>query len=140
MSLARLIASWSKDPRTKVGAVAVEDNGRILATGWNGFPRGVKDTEERLNDRETKLKFTVHAEQNCLYNAGYVGSSLANATMFVYGLPVCYECARGVIQSGVKRVFMCYSDDRPEWIESYKTTLTMFTEAGVEAYRINLDE
>src|SRR5208337_3104466 len=110
MSLARLIAGWSKDPGSQVGAVAVEDNGRILATGWNGFPRGVLDKDDRLNDRETKLKYTVHAEQNCLYNAGYVGSSLAGATLFVYGLPVCSDCAKGVIQSGVRRVYMCYED------------------------------
>ena len=117
----------------------MEDNGRILATGWNGFPRGVLDKDDRLNDRETKLKYTVHAEQNCLYNAGYVGSSLAGATLFVYGLPVCSDCAKGVIQSGVRRVYMCY-EDKPEWLESFKTTQTMFKEADVDHYRINLED
>jgi len=138
MEMARLVSTWSKDPSSRVGAVAVEDNGRVLATGWNGFPRGVEDTEERLSDRATKLLYTVHAEMNCVYNAGYVGSSLRGSTLFVYGLPVCSECAKGVIQSGVRLVVMCHDNLRPEWAMSHARSLEMFAEAGVEIMRIDL--
>jgi len=62
IKLAKEIASWSKDPSTKVGAIAVNDK-RIIATGYNGFPKGIEDSNNRLSDRETKLAFMVHAEK-----------------------------------------------------------------------------
>ena len=133
INIAKEIASWSKDPRTQVGAVIVGDKGQILSQGYNGFPRGIDDSDERLNDRPTKLKLVVHAEMNCIYNASFSGVSLQNSTLYVYGLPVCSECAKGVIQVGVKKVYMCHPvpiDDR--WSESAKETFEMFKEAGVE--------
>jgi dCMP deaminase len=136
-SLAKEIASWSKDPRTKVGAVVVGKEGQILSQGYNGFPRGINDSEDRLNDRETKLKYVVHAEMNCIYNASLSGMSLKDSDLFVHGLPVCSECAKGVIQVGVKRVFMCYPgeiDDK--WRDSFRTTQEMFFEAGIEFSRL----
>ena len=68
IKLAKEIASWSKDPSTKVGAIAVNDK-RIIATGYNGFPKGIEDSNNRLSDRDTKLAFMVHAEKNLIYNA-----------------------------------------------------------------------
>ena len=64
MKLAREISTWSKDPSSKIAAVIVNDERRILSTGYNGFPRGIADTEERLNDREQKYPRIVHAEMN----------------------------------------------------------------------------
>ena len=61
INLAKEIATWSKDPRTKVGAVVVGKEGQILSQGYNGFPRGIEDREERLNDREQKYRYVVHA-------------------------------------------------------------------------------
>lgn len=62
--LAKHFSTWSKDPSTQVGAVAVSDNGLILSEGWNGFPRGIRDTQNRLGDRQTKYDYMVHAEKN----------------------------------------------------------------------------
>ena len=137
ISLAKEIASWSKDPRTKVGAVVVGKEGQILSQGYNGFPRGIEDNPERLENREVKLKYVVHAEMNCIYNASLSGMSLKDSDLFVYGLPVCSECAKGVIQVGVKRVFMCYPgeiDDK--WRDSFSTTQEMFFESGIEFCRL----
>ena len=132
VSLAKEIASWSKDPRTKVGAVIVGDKGQILSQGYNGFPRGIKDTEDRLTDRPTKLKLVVHAEMNCIYNASFTGTTLQNSTLYVYGLPVCSDCAKGVIQVGIKNVFMCYPADIDEkWKDSFNDTAQMFEESKV---------
>ena len=103
LELARHISSWSKDPSRKIGAVAIKDR-QVLATGYNGFPAGVIDDEERYNDREVKYELVVHAEMNCIFNAGKNGMSLKGSTMYVYGLPVCHECAKGIIQTGVERV------------------------------------
>lgn len=130
--LARSVASWSKDT-TKIGAVVVGTKGQILSQGYNGFPRGILDNESRLEDRETKYKYVVHAEMNCIYNASYNGVSLDGADLYVTGLPVCSECAKGVIQVGIKRVFMCYpAGIHEKWQESFRLTSELFNEAGVE--------
>ena len=104
MRLAKEISSWSKDPSSKIGAVIVNDERRILATGYNGFPKGIQDSAERLNDREQKYPRIVHAEMNALMNALYSGVSVKDATIYVYGLPVCPECTKSIIQAGIKRV------------------------------------
>ena len=104
MELAKTISGWSKDPSSKIGAVAVNDERRILATGYNGFPKGIEDSQERLNDREQKYPLIVHAETNALMNALYAGVSLKNATMYVHGLPVCPDCTKLIIQAGIRRI------------------------------------
>ena len=133
IELTKTVSGWSKDPSSKIGAVAIGDKGQVLAQGYNGFPRGIKDTDERLNNREEKYKFVVHAEMNCIYNAGYNGVSLDGATMYVTGLPVCSECAKGLIQVGVKRVVMPKVENMPEkWQKSWELSKSMFDECGVK--------
>ena len=132
LDMAKEVATWSKDPSTKVGAVAVGSKGQILSQGYNGFPRGVKDTSERYEIREEKYKYVVHGEMNAIYNACHTGASLDGATLYVTGLPVCSECAKGIIQVGITKVIMEYPKDIPDsWRESMKTTSSMFLEAGV---------
>lgn len=131
MELAWCVSDWSKDPSSKIGAVAVNEKGQILTTGYNGFPRGIAD-DERLNDRPTKYKYIVHAEMNAIYNATYNGVSLDGSTMYVAGLPCCSECAKGIIQVGVKRVVMNGDIHNERWAESVGLTISMFDEAGVK--------
>lgn len=132
LSLAKEISTWSKDPSRKIGAVAVGTKGEILAQGYNGFPRGIFDGAQRLNDRETKYKYVVHAEMNVIYNATFNGVSLDGADLYVYGLPVCSECAKGIIQVGIRRVYIQTPEDIPDtWQESFKLTCKMFKEAGI---------
>lgn len=132
LKLAKEIAQWSLDPSTKIGAVAVGLKGQVLSQGFNGFPRGIKDLEIRLNNRETKYKFIVHGEMNMIYNATYNGVSLDQSTVYVYGLPVCSECAKGIIQVGVKRVVMNKQEISDRWIESWERTKSFFDEVGIE--------
>ena len=134
MDMAKLIADWSKDPSSKIGAVAVNDERRILATGYNGFPKGIEDTPERLNDRPTKHSLVVHAEMNALMNALYSGVSLKGATMYVYGLPICPDCAKCVIQAGVKHVVIpTDKTDKGAWQSVWEEkSLPMFKESGVQ--------
>lgn len=131
MDLAKVAASWSKDPSTKIGAVAIGEKGQVLCTGYNGFPRGIEDSLTRYYDRELKYKLVVHAEQNAIYNATYNGVSLNGSTMYVHGLPCCSDCAKGIIQVGVKRVIMSTPSTPDRWKDSWKLTETMFREAGV---------
>lgn len=138
--LAKEISSWSRDPSRKIGAVAVGSKGQILAQGFNGFPRGIEDTKERLNNREEKYKYVVHAEMNAIFNACLNGTSLDGSTLFVYGLPVCSECAKGIIQVGIKHVaFLAEEVIPPVWIESWERTRKMFEEAGVTYDYVSLD-
>jgi dCMP deaminase len=138
MAMAKEVSLWSKDPNTKVGAVAVGEKGQILSQGYNGFPRGILDSPQRLNDRETKYRFVVHAEMNVIYNATYSGVSLDNAKLFVYGLPVCSECAKGIIQVGIKEVYVAKEciDLRPHWFESFQKTMDMFEEVGIKVFAV----
>lgn len=132
LAIAREVSIWSKDPSRKIGAVAVGTKGEILAQGYNGFPRGILDTAARLNDRETKYKYVVHAEMNVIYNATFNGVSLDGADLYVYGLPVCSECAKGIIQVGIRRVYIEIPEEVPyTWNESFKLTCEMFKEADV---------
>jgi len=132
MDIAKSVATWSKDPSTKVGAVVVGDKGQILSQGYNGFPRDVKDTKDRYENREEKYKYIVHGDMNAIYNACHSGASLNGATLYVTGLPVCSECAKGIIQVGIKKVIMQYPKDISKtWRDSMVITLKMFQEAGV---------
>lgn len=138
MAMAKEVATWSKDPNTQVGAIAVGDKGQILSQGYNGFPRGIFDSADRLNHRETKYKFVVHAEMNVIYNATYSGVSLNGSKLFVYGLPVCNECCKGIIQVGIKEVYVAQEciDLRPHWFESWQQSLDMFNEVGIKVFAV----
>ena len=82
LNIVKEIAALSKDPSTKVGALAFDDQMNIIATGYNGFPRGVNDDPARYNDRPTKYKLISHSEQNLVAQAAYSGHSLAGSTVF----------------------------------------------------------
>jgi dCMP deaminase len=132
LNMAKEVATWSKDPSTKVGAIAVGDKGQILSQGYNGFPRSVKDTPDRYEVREEKYKYIVHGEMNAIYNACHSGASLNGATLYVTGLPICSECAKGIIQVGIKKVVMQFPKDISQtWRDSMVTSLNMFQEADV---------
>jgi len=140
LSLAHHVSSWSKDPSTQIGVVAVGDQGQVLAQGYNGLPRGIRDSWNRLSNRELKYKYIVHGEMNTIFNASYNRVSLNGSTMYVYGLPVCSDCALGVIQVGVKRVVMPEQEIPEHWHDSWELTKSMFEEAGVEYSFIRYDE
>jgi len=131
LDLAQLISTWSKDPSKQIGAVAIGDKRQILAQGYNGFPRGVIDSEDRYADRQRKYELVVHAEMNVIYNASYNGVSLDGSTLYVHGLPVCSECAKAVIQVGIKNVLMRKQVPEERWLDSWTRTKAMFKEAGV---------
>lgn len=134
LNRAKEISSWSKDPSAKIGAVAVKDR-RTISEGYNGFPRGIEDREDRLSIRELKYKYVVHAEMNVIYNASMIGVSLSGCDLYVYGLPVCSKCALGVIQVGIKRVIIHTEKQIPEiWDQEWNLTKELFYEAGVQYY------
>jgi|TARA_R110002153_G_scaffold52758_1_gene147688 dCMP deaminase len=135
LKLAKEISTWSKDPSTKVGAIIVGSKGQVISQGYNGFPRGVFDDIERYENREDKLKYVVHAEANAIYNAAQNGSALNGSYLFVHGLPVCNECAKAIIQVGIKHIIVSKTSttkDNPKWKKSFELTKQMFEEADIE--------
>ena len=134
LSLAREISTWSKDPSRQIGAVAISEKGRVLATGYNGFPRALRDFPYLYENRDLKYERVVHAEMNCIYNATYNGVCLDGSTLYVWGLPTCSECAKGVLQVGVRSVYWGSDDDIPEqWLASLHQTTKLFKEASLKS-------
>ena len=127
LSLAEHIATWSKDPSTKVGAVIVDDERRIISTGYNGFPRDVEDTDHRLQNRDVKYEMIVHGEINAIV---FANQNLQGTTLYTWPFMPCSRCAGIVIQSGIRTVVAPYNDN-PRWKSSFELTEQMFREAGV---------
>jgi len=138
VKLAMHIANWSKDPSTKVGCVVVGEDREIRSTGFNGFPRGIKDDEERLLDREQKYPLICHAEENAIMHAARIGVSLKGSTAYVTW-PPCSRCARSLIQSGIKEIIYPTPGEIPErWIEDFNISNGMISEAGLIVRTIDL--
>lgn len=135
MQFAEVAASFSKDPSTKVGAVVIDEHFAVLATGYNGFARGVTDSEERLCDRNMKLRLTVHAELNCLLAAARTGRKLDGATMIVSSLFPCEQCASAIVQAGIRTV-IAPPITNERWKESNELAKLIFGEAGVEVIEV----
>jgi len=136
MCFAEAAASKSKDPSTKVGAVIIDDDYNVLATGWNGFPRGVLDTEERLCNREIKLSLTVHAEANAIAASARTGRTLRGSTIVVSSLFPCRDCAGLIAQAGIRRVVAPRVRLDSRWRESNDIAKLIFAEAGIEVVEV----
>ena len=130
LEMAQLVSTWSKDPSTQVGCVAVR-NRNVIAQGYNGFPRGMDDDPQYYNDRPLKYRLIVHAEMNAIYNAAENGVSLKGSTVYVYGLPVCNDCAKGLVQAGIKRIVTPKQDVPKNWQDSVRDSALMFDEVGI---------
>lgn len=106
IALADLVASWSPDQGTKCGAVIVDDDDKtVLATGYNGMPRGVETDYDSRWVRPEKYKWVEHAERNAIYNAARSGGRTKGCTMYLnYAPECCADCVRAIIQSGIERL------------------------------------
>ena len=137
MGVAALSGKRSKDPNTQVGACIVGTDNRILSMGYNGFPNGCSDDEFPWNRDEslgeTKYQYVVHAELNAILNAS--GKSLAGSTVYV-GLFPCHECAKAIIQAGIKEVI--YLSDKYHNTSSMAASRRMLDAAGVKYSQIKL--
>ena len=129
MGIAMLAARRSKDPSTQVGACIVSQDNIIISTGYNGMPKGCSDDEfpwDRTGE-ETKYPYVVHAELNAILNAN--GRDLRGSRLYVALFP-CNECAKAIIQSGVKEVL--YLSDKYATTPSTLASKRMLTAAGVK--------
>jgi dCMP deaminase len=137
MDLAGFIAGWSKDPSTQVGAVIADPKSkRVISMGFNGFPAGVEDLQDRLETREIKYEMVVHAEQNALL---FAGPQAQGCTLYVTPLPPCARCGVIIIQAGIQRVVSPTPDKSKEpWKTQSEISELMFGEAGVQLDYVDL--
>lgn len=131
MGVAKLSALRSKDPNTQVGACIVSKENKILSMGYNGFPKGCDDDLfpwEREGDvLDTKYAFVTHSELNAILN--YRGGSLEGTRLYVSLFP-CNECAKAIIQAGIKEVI--YDSDKYDGTDTNTASKMMFDAAGVK--------
>lgn len=126
LGLVNLVATWSKDPSTGVGAVIVDQKNRIVSIGFNGFPRAVNDKDV---PRDEKLRRTIHAEENSLL---FAGRPVEGCTIYVTH-PPCARCAAKIIQAGIARVVSNKPADAfaERWADDMASATEMFCDAGV---------
>ena len=128
LELCKLVSSWSKDPSTKVGAVIVDQDKRVVSLGYNGFPKGVNDFDSRYDDRSLKYKYVVHAERNAIV---FAKTDLKDCIIYTWPLMPCSACAGIIIQSGIKKVISVVNDNE-RWSEEFEFSKQMFNEVGIE--------
>ena len=141
LRLAVEAARMSKDPSTQVGAVIIGPDREVRSTGFNGFPRGIADTPERLNDRDTKLKLVVHAEMNALLAAARTGMRLKGCSLYlaatddtgmVWGGPPCTRCTVEIIQVGIGEIVSYPVKSAPSrWHADLLMARQLIEEAGI---------
>lgn len=135
MGVAMLAGKRSKDPSTQVGACIVDNDNKILSQGYNGLPRGCSDDEFPWSREgsmlETKYPYVVHAELNAILNSR--GTDLYGSKIYV-GLFPCNECAKAIIQSGIKEVV--YLSDKYADTDIVKASKRLFIAAGVKITKL----
>lgn len=142
-----LMADLSKDPSTQVGAVIVAPDHLQISSGFNGFPRNIKD-DERLYDRDTKLKLVVHAEMNAVLAAAKLGIKVENCTMYlcaknnngeIWGGPPCTRCTVEILQSGITEIVTVSKKKVPSrWREDLELSHSILQEAGIKYREIEI--
>ena len=137
LGLAEQVKLKSKDQSTQIGAVIVGVDNEVLSTGYNSFPRGMDDSLQERQERPEKYFWFEHAERNAIYNAARIGVSLKNSTIYITsGLP-CMDCARGIVNSGIKIIWcktVCTTKNKEKWEESQSKSLQLLNECGVQVF------
>ena len=129
LELCDVMATRSDDLRTKLGCVIVGPDKEIITTGYNGLPRGIAATQDRLV-APAKYLYTEHAERNAILNATRFGAILKGCTLYCQR-PPCADCARAIIQAGIKEIVIREQLLTPKWKDSTEAALEMLKEAKV---------
>ena len=130
------VALKSKDPDTKVGCVIVGPDHEIRTTGYNSFPRGIRDNAAERTQRPAKYLWIEHSERNAVYNAARMGTSLKGCISYQSWLP-CADCARALINVGIKEIVVDFRETNPwfqndRWDDSMEVSKTMLDEAFIK--------
>lgn len=128
LGVAKAVSKASKDPSTKIGAIIIRPDRSEVSWGYNGFPKGIADTPERLLDRDVKLELVLHGEENALLKAR---EDVTGCTMYVWPLFSCAKCALKIINCGIARV-VSPPATQERWKPSYEAAMKLYLEAGVQ--------
>lgn len=138
INIALTVLQKSKDRSTKIGAVIVDEHHNLMNTGFNGFPRGIDDTNPNYHERPLKYDYTEHAERNAIYQAAAGRGGTRGATLYLGHNPVnaiCTGCARAIIQSQIVRVVgpteILFAGKGTQWENDCRTATHMLGEAGI---------
>jgi len=139
LELAKLISTRSKDPSTKTGAVIVDKMGRIISTGYNGFPRRMPDSEAAYSNREEKYSRIVHCEMNALI---FSHRELTECTLYTWPFLSCDRCAVHMIQAGIERFVapVCPEHLKERWEPVFQKSRLYMDECSVVHDEIDLDQ
>lgn len=131
LQVAELVASWSKDPSTKCGAVITDNQHRIVATGYNGLAQGVPDDDGVWNTRDEKYEHVIHAEINAIL---FSQRNLRNTSLYTWPIPPCSRCASAIIQAGVLRVVapLQSGEVSERWGDSVRRAEWMYRNSGLQ--------
>ncbi len=137
INIAKVVSDKSKDQSTKVGCVIVDSDHNIVATGFNGFPRGIDDENPKYHERPLKYKITEHAERNAIYQAAARGAATRGSTLVLGHNPIngiCSDCARAIIQARIVAVVgpaEQFGGKGEEWERDVRVGTHLLNEAGV---------
>lgn len=143
MGIAKLSAMRSKDPNTQVGACIVSSDNRILSIGYNGTPNGYDDEYfpwDRVGEKlDTKYLYVCHGEMNAIINYRGSRKELEGAKIYVDLFP-CNECAKLIIQAGIKEVIYLKEYDYDNHSDEMEASIRMFNSCGVKYRRLETDK
>ena len=139
LDICKVVSCRSKDPNTQIGCVVVGPNHEIRSTGYNSFPRGIRDDVPERLVRPAKYLWIEHAERNAICNAARAGTATEACTVFVEIMP-CMDCARAIVQAGITEVVVSsermaqYSSEY--YNEHFGMVEVLFSEARVRVRRV----
>lgn len=138
-----LWAQRSLDPSSQVGCTIVSQDNVPISYGYNNPPRGIELSEAEWHNKEHKYMWVEHGERNAIFNAIRSGASVVGSKLYIIATP-CTDCARAIIQSGIRDVFVLNSTNdiwlkNPAWIEKLKQTVAMFKASGVNCMLLNTE-
>jgi dCMP deaminase len=139
LEICKVVGSRSKDPNTQLGCIIVGPAHEIRSTGYNSFPRGIRDDVPERLERPAKYLWIEHAERNAICNAARAGTATEGCTIYVEIMP-CMDCARAIVQAGIHQVVI--SDGRMAQYSSeyydqhFGLVEVLFFEAGVKVRRV----
>ena len=137
MGMLEPIARRSKDPNTHVGCVIAGPDHNIRSTGYNSFPRGIRDDVPERLERPEKYMWIEHGDRNAIYAAARVGTPLEGCTMYLPGLP-CMDCGRAIIQVGIVEVVYDqawqteWEKTTPRYVPDFLRVRILLEEGGVK--------
>ena len=139
LTICNHVASRSKDPNTQLGCVIVGPAHEIRSTGYNSLPRGIRDDVPERLERPAKYLWMEHAERNAIYNAARCGTPLEGCTVYIALMP-CMDCARAIVQAGIREVVVSEARMREYSSEYYNEHFRMvdqlLEEAGIKVRRV----